>query len=74
MARSQRSSTKRINPAEDEAIGLDLTVLEEAMALEVLADECPACFRGHVVNGRCNRCGVVLPSSGTLKDYAWRNE
>jgi hypothetical protein len=71
MPRLSRSSKPRITPTEEEAIGLDLTILEEAMAVEVLDDECPSCLRGRIVDNRCNRCGVMIPSSGTLKDYAW---
>ncbi len=41
------------------------------MSVETAEQECPSCFRGHVVNNRCNRCGIMIPSSGTLKDYAW---
>lgn len=48
--------------------------LEIAPAVAPVEDECPSCVRGRIVNSRCNRCGVVIPSSGTLKNYAWRNE
>lgn len=83
MARSRNSSSKRTLRTEDgeeiTAHGLQLAdeylagtrELEMAASINPDADECPSCGRGRIVNCRCNRCGVAIPSSGTLKTYAF---
>lgn len=70
MARSRNSSSKRTadtDLADEYLLGGPIVPEPEPV-------ECPACTRGRVEDNRCNRCGVMIPSSGTLKNHAWREE
>lgn len=79
MPQSRRSSKPRTLRTEsgenfDSAGFQDLDEAEAAMSVETVTDECPSCYRGRIINSRCNRCGVAVPTAGTLRDYAWRSD
>jgi hypothetical protein len=73
MARSRTSSKPRTSATDAPLADEYLLGGEEPTALSIDpdADECPSCFRGRIINNRCGRCGVVIPSSGVEKNYAW---
>lgn len=79
MPQSPRSSKRRTLRTESgeelDGVGFqDLEEAEAAMANDTVTDECPSCYRGRIVNSQCNRCGVAVPTAGTLRDYAWRSD
>ena len=74
MARSRRSSKPHTEVTDTKLADQYLAgenVLAMSETVVEVDDQCPGCYRGRIVDCHCNRCGLVIPSSGTLKEYAW---